>query len=348
VLLKNNFDFLRVSASLMVILGHSYPLLGSPSPMPSILQSSISTFAVYIFFSISGFLITKSYLSDPRVKVYLYKRFLRIYPAYFIVITACLFFGFVGSVLDFFSYFSNSNTILYLKNLIFFPIYSLPGVFENRPYPSAVNGSIWTLPIEVAAYLLILVVLIISKRGYRFIFTLLSFLLIVFIWQGLPVGSSRVVFFGSPVKEAMELFAFFISGSLVAQSERYFKIRLDFAFCFLVILQGVNSISPADLHWFTPLLLPYIVISFGLATTPVVSKFGRFGDPSYGAYLWAWPIQQTVIGFWGPLPVFINFILVAAFSLLAGYLSWHFFEKRFLRLKARINKSTPLEVQNES
>jgi peptidoglycan/LPS O-acetylase OafA/YrhL len=332
----------------MVILGHSYPLLGSLSPIPSILQSSISTFAVYIFFSISGFLITKSYLSDPRLKVYLYKRFLRIYPAYFIVITVCLFFGFVGSVLDFLSYFSNPNTILYLRNLVFFPIYSLPGVFENRPYPSTVNGSIWTLPVEVASYLLILVVLIIPKRGYRLIVTILSFLLIVFIWQVLPVGDSRIVFFGSPVREAMELFTFFISGSLVAQSERYFKIRLDLAFCLIVLLQGVNSISPANLHWFIPLLLPYIVISFGLATTPVVSKFGRFGDPSYGAYLWAFPIQQTVIGFWGPLPVFTNFLLVSVLSLSAGYLSWHFFEKHFLSLKSRIKQSASPEVQNEN
>ena len=51
--------------------------------------------------------------------------------------------------------------------------------------------------------------------------------------------------------------------------------------------------------------MPYAVISLGTASTPFIRRFGRYGDFSYEIYLFAFPVQQTVImclypeyGFW--------------------------------------------------
>jgi peptidoglycan/LPS O-acetylase OafA/YrhL len=62
----------------------------------------------------------------------------------------------------------------------------------------------------------------------------------------------------------------------------------------------------------------------------VLPDAARFGDFSYGAYLYAFPIQQmlqaTVAKHWG-MPLFIA--VSATLALLAGILSWHLVEKRF-------------------
>lgn len=62
----------------------------------------------------------------------------------------------------------------------------------------------------------------------------------------------------------------------------------------------------------------------------------RAGDPSYGTYLWAFPIQQTLISVWGPLSLPGNVLLVPALSLLAGYAPWHLLEKRAIALGGRL------------
>lgn len=69
---------------------------------------------------------------------------------------------------------------------------------------------------------------------------------------------------------------------------------------------------------------------------------GRFGDPSYGLYIFAFPIQQTLIwlnhGRLGWMPLFL-LTLLACFA--AAFASWHLVEKRALRLKPRRPRSAP-------
>nr|MCA8835404.1 acyltransferase family protein [Pseudomonadota bacterium] len=76
----NNFDGIRIIAASMVIIGHAYALTGKP-PAPVIWQNVIHGFALEIFFSISGYLILKSFFYDPNFGRFLAKRALRIFPA---------------------------------------------------------------------------------------------------------------------------------------------------------------------------------------------------------------------------------------------------------------------------
>jgi peptidoglycan/LPS O-acetylase OafA/YrhL len=61
----------------------------------------------------------------------------------------------------------------------------------------------------------------------------------------------------------------------------------------------------------------------------------RYGDFSYGTYLYAFPIQQMLQA--AVVLTFASYIAASlALSLLAGIASWHIVEKRFLRRKLEL------------
>lgn len=154
----NNFDWLRLLAAVTVIYGHAFPLTNTPSLL--ILDNSIQATAVKIFFVISGYLICLSWMSDPNIHRYLAKRLLRIIPGLAVVVTlAAVVVGPVFTTLTMHEYFSNSNFFNYFKNLILYPIYNLPGLFQYLPYKIEVNGSLWSLPVEFLMYLILPIIL---------------------------------------------------------------------------------------------------------------------------------------------------------------------------------------------
>jgi peptidoglycan/LPS O-acetylase OafA/YrhL len=103
------------------------------------------------------------------------------------------------------------------------------------------------------------------------------------------------------------------------------------------------SVTCAALTWiagwhYTALLLlaPFLVVYFGTRSTPVIRYFGCWGDPSYGIYLIAFPVQQTVIHFLWPRFNFATTITLAAVvTLILAYASWHGIEKKALKFKPR-------------
>ena len=72
-----NFDLMRLIAALLVVVSHTFPLAGEP-PVRIWGVEDLGALGVSIFFVISGYLVTASYVRDP--KSYLAKRILRIEP----------------------------------------------------------------------------------------------------------------------------------------------------------------------------------------------------------------------------------------------------------------------------
>jgi peptidoglycan/LPS O-acetylase OafA/YrhL len=111
-------------------------------------------------------------------------------------------------------------------------------------------------------------------------------------------------------------------------------LRLDLAVLSLFLLI-LFAQSPLYSSFIQPMILSYVIVALGKAKSLMPDCIVRLGDPSYGAYLYAFPIQQTLIH----LNVFteyivINILLVAVISFFIGYLSWHVIEKPSL-LRAR-------------
>jgi peptidoglycan/LPS O-acetylase OafA/YrhL len=81
-------------------------------------------------------------------------------------------------------------------------------------------------------------------------------------------------------------------------------------------------------------LFPYAVLCLALTPNRILSSFGKYGDYSYGIYLWAWPIQQAVAIGWGDKLTFVEYLaIVFGLSLACAIASWHLIEKRALHLK---------------
>lgn len=149
----NNFDALRLLAATVVVYGHAFPLTKTAQVV--ILGNSVESLAVKVFFVISGYLISESWLRDPQINRFLIRRALRIFPALIVVVLlSVLVLGPLATTLSIAGYFGNISVLMYLKNIFLYPVYYLPGVFQSNPYPIAVNGSLWSLPVEFSMYLL--------------------------------------------------------------------------------------------------------------------------------------------------------------------------------------------------
>lgn len=80
---RNNFTALRWFAAGMVLYGHSFVFLGLPEPT-FLGWAPMGPLGVYIFFSISGYLVAQSWENDPNVFRFLQRRALRIFPGLFV------------------------------------------------------------------------------------------------------------------------------------------------------------------------------------------------------------------------------------------------------------------------
>jgi peptidoglycan/LPS O-acetylase OafA/YrhL len=339
---RNNYDFLRISAAVLVVLGHAFSLTGSPRSVPAIAGMEIHSFGVVIFFSLSGYLVTKSAISNS-LKGFFLRRGFRLFPGLLLVtIMTTLVIGPGVSSLGISGYFQNPNWHFYFLNLVFYPVYSLPGVFGSLPYPNAVNGSLWTLPVEFAAYILAAALVLISRKWvvvpYILIFAVFAILNIFML-----ANDYQLVIYGSEMRSSVGIALFFFAGGSIYLIQNRFKnfIRLDVglvAFISTIILIQFLGIEGKLLIFFT---LPYLVIAFGELETPFLRSFGRFGDPSYGIYLWAFPLQQLILSSRAATLSFeANILLVIGLSALMGYLSWHLLERRAIAFASRMSRES--------
>ncbi|CAN5205717.1 acyltransferase [soil metagenome] len=334
----NNLDALRLIGALMVILGHAYPLSGNSTPIPAIFGVPVHTLGVFIFFVISGYLITKSWARRPRLGSYLAARALRIFPALIVVtVLTIAVLGPIFTSLGLRDYVGNRSTWTYLENIALVPVPSLPGVFEHLPWQNTINGSLWTLPVEFACYLIVPFIMVLPGRAKvvgAIVFGVAS--AVVLLDAASQAQQMQLNWF--VLYNALEPWIFFAAGMLCALLTRPAFFRLDVSLFLALAATVLYAAHPSFSH--LPLwgVVPYIVLSAGLASTPVFSRSSRFGDFSYGMYIYAYPVQQIVVSIFGWRSIALNVVVVVALTLLLAYASWHLVESPALRWKARLRR----------
>lgn len=337
---NNNFDALRIAAAVAVILGHATDLRGRPESLVVVFGLPVSQLGVAVFFVISGYLITGSWERRPHLPRYLTSRVLRIIPGLALVtVTAAFVLGPIVTVLTPQAYFGSGDTYAYLRNAVLVPNYLLPGVFVNNPYPLAVNGSLWTLPAEFACYLVVPVLGWLPKRlrvPAWVLFGLASVLLTT-VWH--------LEFYGARVQSAAGMWVFFAGGALVRLTLGAKRPRLDVATVLLVVWLAFVAVNPSFGLYAAWLALPYCLLAFGTRSTPVLRRASRFGDLSYGLYLWAFPVQQTLVHYFGVLAWGVDVVIVTLVTALFAYASWHMVERPCMELAQKLPWSKEVTVR---
>lgn len=334
---KNNFDFLRLIFASFVIITHSYPLSGVKECdwlcQLSNGQISFSYIGLKGFFVISGYLIFQSLQRSDNIIDYFWKRVLRLFPALFIVLLLTIIltpFVYEGDV----PFFYNKSLITYLpNNLSLYRIqYVIDGVFENNPYKSAINGSLWTIPYEFTMYVLLSFLIIFRKKKV----VMQAILLISFLF--LLIGN---IFYFEKLKKygfilsgehLLDLGVFFVAGSLLAVVNiEKINRKKEIIILFFTLL--ISSIYFDFYNYSKYITLPILFILIGLNPTPYIHSIGnKFGDLSYGIYIYGFPVQQTLMYYFK-----LNYLELMIFSLIISYIfayfSWHCIEKNALKLK---------------
>jgi peptidoglycan/LPS O-acetylase OafA/YrhL len=328
----NSFDLLRHFAALLVLFSHQFALHGLGEPVYPF-WDSYGFVAVAIFFSISGYFMPASFTRSGNFIEFSKRRLRRLLPG--MVVCSFLMTYVLGAIYasgsrwDYIT--SKFAWTTFLKYSTFLG-QAIPGVFANYIYPNAVNGSLWTLPIECLCYVAIGVALSFSQ----------SWKVMLALFVGAMLGTASLVhtgtgfsFYGVPLNYLCMFGICFSGGALLSVTKAsWYPNR------WLLVVFGLAGM------FLMPGGLEYSVLgTFGI--TLIVAVVGEaFGeklingkfDISYGMYIYGFPIQQIVINkvthrFW--LGMAISMVL----AMLAGYLSYRFVERPFLRKGRKIQPS---------
>lgn len=332
----NNFNLLRFCAAFAVLISHSFAVAtGSVSaePMRHTLGLTWGYIAVDVFFLTSGFLVTASLLSRRSAVGFAWARALRILPALWVMLALTVFglgLGVTNSSPH--AYLTDRETWRYfLKNAILLRgiVPGLPGVFRSNPLGGVVNGSLWTLEPEVKMYVILFALGILCAVTRR---------LSVIRWGVVAIAVSAAMLY-------------FMNGNFDNGSDEYSRLTFLFflgASCYVLkdyipfnrwpffVLLAVVLLSALDRRAFFlvfSIALPYLVFYVAYGFGGRIRAFNRWGDYSYGIYIYAFPVEQTIAHLVPGISVAPLMGFSAIVTLALAMLSWHLLEKRALELK---------------
>ena len=331
----NNFNLIRFLAASTVLLDHSFALVAPERAASAVIDIGgleLARVAVDVFFIVSGFLVTRSVLTQPTLVDYAVARVLRLFPA---LLAACIFIAFLlgpaVTTISLHDYFADARPWLYVPltaSLITHSL-TLPGVFEHVPVSGVIDPPLWTLRYESMCYVLLALFALAGLLATRMrasvtlavLFALYAFVTFATSWRDES---------GAADSAARFVLCFFLGGAFYLYAE---KIRLDVRIALALGLVAMLCFGTAAYEVAFKAALAYGVLWFALVPAGPLRRFNLIGDYSYGLYILCFPIQQTFVMLdpaIGPGALFLcSFPAVLALAIL----SWHFIEHPALRLK---------------
>lgn len=331
----NNFNLIRVLAALAVIYGHAGAITGQ-GPADFFLRSVghkfIGGVAVDVFFVLSGFLITSSAMSQRGLTYYMTSRLLRIYPALIVCVLLSVFLlGPMLTKLDIGAYFHSRQTWAYLwQNMTAWKTqYELPGVFLTN-HDHAINGSLWSLAVEIRLYVIVIVFLWAGLLTRRSLFNAL-FALAMAVSLARPEAWVPLIQYDNH----RDVTLMFLIGAFMWVNRHDIPMNPAVAVLLLMLTSALHKTPHFGLAY--TLALPYFV--FVAAYVPGLTWFNRAGDYSYGIYLYGWPCQQLALMWWPTSSNLANTAQSSVMALSLAFFSWHLIEQPAMGLKKRLMRS---------
>lgn len=326
---SDNFLLLRIIAAIAVIYGHSFTLAPQEGAIEIFLRNGWPMYsgdiAVSTFFVISGYMVSGSYLARSDLFDFAKARLLRIVPAFALVLLLSAFvIGPLMTTLPAAGYFRDPAVMAYVvKNLHFGSnlAWRLPGVFQGQAH-DAVNASIWTLPAEMRMYLFAATLGVLGLLSHRWAGTVAVVLL---LWLGYVQPAYL------PLHQDWFRLAGFFSLGILAQLHKD-RLHARHAVMAMLVLVTYLSMRSRSAPFLFAISLAYFCFWFAYRT-PAWTWLERWGDPSYGIYLWGWPVQQLLVSQMPKMTPWHNFLMAAAIATCLGYLSWWCLERPALKLK---------------
>ncbi len=325
----NSFDALRLFGAAAVLVDHSFALTGRHGPVVGGTPggTALGTLGVLMFFGISGFLITQSWLRAPRFWTFAAKRALRLLPALVLVVfVTALVMGPLVTTLSATHYFGSMTTWKYVVgNVVLKTEFFLPGVFKSNPAGSGINGSLWTLPIEAHAYIIVAILGLATVLRRRLV-AVGAFVAVVAIATRFPNGVYGV---GDP-----DFLAAFAWGATLYLWRDTVTWNGGVAVTLLLVAVALSDTSSATL--LMAIALPYTAVFVAYRLPTLGQAVTKRGDYSYGLYVWAFPTQELIAHLWHSVSPGEMILLATPAAFLMSVVSWHLVEHRALQLKQRL------------
>lgn len=338
-----NFDTIRLIAAASVIFSHAFLISdGHDKNEPFVWMTGniIGIHAVFVFLIVSGFLVTQSFKTSSSPRSFAWKRFLRIYPA----LAMCAFVS-AFIIAPFFSdlsvsgYLSSTHGAKYLaKVLLLYDVKEIPTVqfYEQEllRLGHLANGSLWTIACEIYCYLILFFLAALDLIGIpiAILGLVCAALFSLSVMIELPIGDATINLLYCLPSFCLGVAMYFVHA----------KFGMSRAIA-LGCLAALLLVAPTgQLMVLFPILAAYPVIYLGLSESISLGNATKFGDLSYGTYLYGWPVEQVVQGVMGKsLSPWSLFAVSLPIAMACGWLSWHLVEKRALAFKTVFNSPRP-------
>ena len=309
------------------------------------------TEAVYMFFSLSGFLIIKQLYDEKQItnsvnlKSFYLRRVLRIFPLYYLILT----FGFIyyHFILPFFG-FEFENNYNFLSGLLL-SITFFPNIFSTYA-PGGILEILWSIGIEEQFYLFVapLFLLLPLKRITLFLglFTSIYFLMYF----------SEYFFFLQ--KYNMLFFYFSFSGlCAILFNQNFIKTiinKLRYPLLLLIILYFTtaifeNNFSPFFYSLFSFILFGFAILAIAIKPIKILQNktLNYLGKISYGIYMYHAIVMQLVgftylkliskFNFKASIDIILINFSIITITIILSHFSYKYYESYFLNLKRRQN-----------
>lgn len=346
---RNSLNFLRLVFATMVIAAHAVSAGGFGTGVIHG-RLTLGTVGVFGFFAISGYLVAQS-ASRNSVGRYLWQRFLRIFPGFWVclIVTAFLF-GAVG-------WFEVPRHPMGCGLTCFYQNRSIPYVIHNfflrinDPYLKGtlghyplINSPLWTLFYEFLCYLILAALALVGLLRRRA--AVLSLTTLLWVAEGYVVIAQHQSGLSFDEQSLLSLAPVFLTGTVVflyrgfIPDSGWIALSLGLAaFASLYVPLGQTTFGPitnfvvvgSSIDLFAPLVV-YPVLWLG--THLPLHKVGAKNDYSYGLYIYAFPVQVFLATWHVPSAGFLPYF-VACLAATAPFavVSWWLVERRALSLK---------------
>lgn len=341
---SNALNVIRLALATEVILLHSFQNTGRMPP--AAIRQLLMSVGVDGFFAISGFLITSSWLSHPRVRDYLVARALRIFPGFYVclVVTAFVFAPLSVAIQGRsvakllwstapFEFIWKNSAVAYLHP-------NVGGTPHGIPRAGDWNGSLWSLVYEVMCYLAVAGIGIAGLANRKWVSPAIV-ALAVFLATLLPPLTLSVPW---TIPQLLVRSAItFAAGALIYQWRDLIPARWSLVMVSAVIVVLAAGLLP-DYRVVAAIPLAYAVIVTGALIHK--KRLRLRTDLSYGTYIYAFPIQQLLIicGL-GNLNPLVFFVISTVATLPLAAMSWFLVEKRAMSIKSRLLRKWSQQAQ---